>query len=263
VRIWHQGFIESGGIAGYEDALERHVAAVARPGTDVVLHPMPPGSFDGSSPAEAARHAYTSFLHTNRVVDSIVEAEKAGFDAAFVAILQDIGLPEARTLVDIPVAGYGEAAMHLACMLGRRFAILAFNPDLFPLLEDNVARYGLRERLAAMTVIDTDYEAVARGFDDPAPLVRAFEDAAGRALASGADVLVPGQMVLAEILWQNGVHRVDDAPVIDGLGACIKTAESLVDLRTASGVVHSRRGYWGAKPPADVVERARRRYLKS
>ena len=85
---------------------------------------------------------------------------------------------------------------------------------------------------------------------------------AKRLIAAGADVIIPGQMIFAEILWQNGVNRIDEAPVIDALGACLKMAESLVDLKRVSGVSHTRRGFWGARPPTAVVEAARRRYLR-
>jgi hypothetical protein len=46
--------------------------------------------------------------------------------------------------------------------------------------------------------------------------------------------------------------------VIDGLGATMKVAELLVELRRASGLASTRRGYFGSRPPARLVERARR-----
>lgn len=264
MHIWHQGFVEIDGVgaaAGYREALEAHVAALARPGTTVSIHGMPPGSFAGTSPAEVARHAYLSGLYTNAVIDSLLAGQAAGADAAIVGILQDLGVDEARSLLDIPVAGYGEAAMHLACFLGRRFAILAFNSDLFDLLEARIDRAGLRSRAAPLTIIDTDYAAVSHGFRDPAPVLAAFTAAARRAIAAGADVLIPGQMILSEVLWREQVRQVDGVPVVDGMGACVKLAESLVDLRRVSGMTVARRGFWGATPPAAVVDRARRRFL--
>lgn len=262
MRIWHQGFIDLSTVPAYEPALRRHLAAVCRPDTEVVIHGMPPGSFEGTSPAQVARHAYLSGLYTNEIVSNAIVAEREGFDAMAIAIIQHIGLHESRSLVDLPVTNYGEAAIHLACQFGRRFAIVAFNRDLFDLLEENVRDYGLSGRMTPMQLMEIDYDQVARGFEDPEPLLRAFERAASAAIAAGADVLIPGQMIFAEILWQNGLHRVGDTPVMDALGACVKTAEILVDLKRSSGLSQARRGFWGARPPAAVVEAARRRYLR-
>ena len=103
---------------------------------------------------------------------------------------------------------------------------------------------------------------VARGFEEPAPLIAAFEAAAHRALDAGADVLIPGQMVLAEILWQQGVRRIEGAPVVDALAAVLKSAELLAELRRDSGVWHTRRGFWGARPTDALIEATRARYLR-
>lgn len=255
IRIWHQGFLELEASPGYREALQQHVGAVARPGTQVEVHGMPPGSFAGTTPAEVARHLVLSSAWTWDVVRSVVAGEQAGADAAVIGILQDLGLREAQTLVEIPVVGYGEVSMHLACQLGRRFAVLAFNPDLFPLLEDRIGEYGLAERVSGLHQIGLDYAAVAGGFGDPAPVVAAFRDAAQRAVRAGADVLIPGQMVLSEILWAMGVREVEGAPVIDGMGACIVQAEALVQLRRVSGLGRSRRGHGWSRPPAELARR--------
>ncbi len=263
LRIWYQGFLDLETVPPYRDSLARHAAAILRPGTEVAIHGMPPGSFTGTSPAEVARHAYTAALHTEQLITNARRAEAGGYDAVAVGIVQNPGLREMRTLVDIPVVGYGESAMHLACLLGRRFSVLAFNPALLELLEEQIALYGLRARAAPTVLVETEYEIVARGFEEPEPLVAAFERAAQRALESGADVLIPGQMVLAEILWQQGVRRTGGAPVVDALAAALKSAELLAELRRDSGVWHSRRGFWGARPPESLVESARERYLRS
>ena len=263
LRIWYQGFLDLETVPAYRASLGRHAAAILRPSTEVSIHGMPPGSFDGTSPAEVARHAYTASLHTEQLITNARRAEAEGYDAVAIGIVQNPGLRQMRTLVDIPVAGYGESAMHLACLLGHRFSVLAFNPSLLDLLEEQIDRYGLRARAAPTTLIETEYEIVARGFEEPEPLVAAFEAAARRALDSGADVLIPGQMVLAEILWQQGMRRFEDAPVVDALAAALKSAEFLAELRRDSGVRHSRRGFWGGRPPEGLVEATRARYLHS
>ncbi len=262
LRIWYQGFLDLSTVPAYEPSLRHHATTILQSNTEVAIHGMPPGSFEGTSPAEIARHAYTSALYTQPLIDNARRAESKSYDAFAIGIVQNPGLREMRTLVDIPVTGYGESAMHLACLLGRRFSVLAFNPDLLDLLDEQIDGYGLRSRAVPPTLIDTKYEVVARGFEEPAPLIAAFEAAAHRALDAGADVLIPGQMVLAEILWQQGVRRIEGAPVVDALAAVLKSAELLAELRRDSGVWHTRRGFWGARPTDSLIESTRSRYLR-
>ena len=259
MRIWHQGFVELAGLPAYRSALAAHVNAVASPDTIVELHGVAPGTYTPDhDAAEIARTPYLAGLHTHQVIDGARTAEREGYDAVAIAILQDLGLREARSLLDIPVAGYGESAMHVACMLGRRFAVVAFNPDLVTVIDAEIAAQGLRERSAPVALVDTDYGSVVDAFAKPEKLIDAFRSAARRALSAGADVLVPGQTIMAEVLWQHGVHRIDEAPVVDALGVTIATAELLVTLKRSSGMSATRRGYWGTKPDPELAERARR-----
>ena len=53
-------------------------------------------------------------------------------------------------MVDIPVLGLGETSMLTACMMGSRFALIAVNPYFSARFSENVAKYGLKERLASI-----------------------------------------------------------------------------------------------------------------
>ena len=66
-------------------------------------------------------------------------------------------------------------------------------------------------------------------------------------------MIVPGQMLLAEVIWAQGVRRIDDVPVLDGLAALIKLTEALVQLRKSSGMVVTRRDFRWAMPVSEVV----------
>lgn len=261
MRIWHQGLIPEESAPGYYRALREHARRIARPGTEVDFHGLRPETYEGArSVAEAVSFNYLMSLHVQQILENALRAERQGYDAVAITVIQNPGLREARSLVDIPVTGYGEAAMHLACMLGDRFSVVAFNEDLFPLFAQNVRDYGLESRAAPMAVMDVQYAAVMGALDRPGPVVDGFREAARRAIAGGAQALIPGQTLLAEVLWQAGVFRVDEVPVIDALAAAVSTAELLVDLRRNSGVSVCRRGYYWARPPAALVAHARRMY---
>ena len=71
----------------------------------------------------------------------------ATIDAAIVAAFGDPGLGGARELFDFPVVGMAEAAMLMACTLGRRFAIVSFAKALEPWFAEIVAWHGLTRPL--------------------------------------------------------------------------------------------------------------------
>lgn len=261
MRIWHQGLIPEESAPQYYRALRAHARGITRLDTQVDFHGLKPETYHGAaSVAEAVSYNYLMSLHVQQILENARRAECEGYDAVAITVIQNPGLREARSIVDIPVTGYGEAAMHLACMLGDRFSVVAFNEDLFPLFAQNVRDYGLEGRAGPMAVMEVDYAAVMSALERPGPVVDSFRAAARRVIAGGAHALIPGQTLLAEVLWQAQVYRVDEVPVIDALGAAVKMAELLVDLRRSSGMSVSRRGYYWARPPAALVEHARRMY---
>lgn len=234
MRIWHQGFVELDTLPAYVRALTTHVAAVASPGVTVDLHGLRSGTYTPNrTAADLARDPALLALGLAQVVDNIKRAEREGYDAAAITIVQNIGLVEARAAVAIPVASYGEAAMHVACMLGKRFGVVAFDRGIADIVEREIARLGLASRAAPVQLVDTDYGGVVEAFEHPGRLIDAFTRAARRSIASGAGSIIPGQTIMAEILWQQGLDAVDDVPIVDALAVTIATAEMLVRLHRA------------------------------
>ena len=62
-----------------------------------------------------------------------------------------------------------------------------------------------------------------------------------------------GEAPLCVLLARTGINRGDDVPVLDALGATIKMAEAMVDLKRACGVTPARNGYFTAKPPRERI----------
>lgn len=257
MRIWHQSFIDMEQAPAYAETLGELASRVARPGTDVVIHGVRPGTYGDCPVAQGVRHAYLHHLLETQILDNVRQAEREGYDAFAIVTLQDPGLRAARSLVDIPVVGYGESSMHLACMLGDRFGIVAFNEPLFPLWRQQTASYGLAGRSVPITLLEADYPDLLAAFDDPEPLHAAFRTAARRAIASGADTIIPGQALLGSILTASGLVRVDEAPIIDPLSVTIKMAETLVELRETVGLSVSRRGFYYERPEDALTDHMR------
>lgn len=235
MRIWHQGFIELDTVPRYLASLTAHARAIASPGTAVVLHGLASGTYTPlRTAADLARDPKLVQLGLRQVVDNVVRAEREGYDAAAITIVQNIGMREARAAVRIPVASYGEAAIRYAARHGERFAVVAFDPGIARIVEEEIARLGLAERAAPVEVVETDYGGVVEAFERPERLLDAFTTAARRAIAHGADVLIPGQTIMAEALWRQGLDRVDRTRVVDALGVTIAAAEHAVRQRARS-----------------------------
>ncbi len=183
-----------------------------------------------------------------------VAAERSGADAYAISTLPEPALREARGLVDIPVVGYGESAMLLACTLGRTFGVLVFIPELAETVAENAVRHGLRERFSGASHVGFGFTDVLAAFDDPAPLIARFHVAARRLIAQGAEVIIPGEAPLNVMLARHGVAEIDGVPVLDSLAAWVKQAETLVDLRRLCGLRPCRSSYVTGLPEPDRVD---------
>ena len=260
MKIWHQSLTSINKVPQYRDAIMNHVSRVARPDVEVVLHGMQEETYPTHYPGHFITHSYLQNLHREQFVRAALMAEAAGYDAMFIGTIPDVGLLEARTLVDIPVVGYGQASFHMASMLGDRIGVVNFLTPLADELRQNAARYGLGGKLGPIVSLEVGFDDVLAGFNDPEPVIAAFHRAAETAIEQGADVIVPGEGPMNVFLATHGISRIGDVPVIDSFAAGIKMCESLADLRRVSGVYMTRRGYYNSKPPAEAVARLRELY---
>ncbi len=219
MRIWEQGLVATYTLPGCKEMIEAHYRAYQRPDTVIEIH----GVKDEVSEASAriagrvVKYAYLHRQHDNQILKNILRAEEEGFDAVLIGVLQDPGLREARSIVDIPVLGYGEVSMLTACTLGERFSFLCINPQMDQLVVQMIRERGLEARAAPNTYLECGYEDLHEAVQGrPENFLRAFEAGARRAIAAGADVLLPGQTIMTELLWKAGIARFDDAVVLEG-----------------------------------------------
>jgi allantoin racemase len=140
-------------------------------------------------------------------------------------------------LVDVPVVDITEAAAHLACLLGRRYGVVTTLERSCGQIEDSLELAGVGRNCAA--VVGTGLGVLDLGDADRTEA--AFVAAAERAREAGAEVLVLGCAGMTGL--QRTVGEKLGLPVVDGVGAAVKLAESLVGL----GLNTSRAGGY-AKP---------------
>ena len=257
MKIWYQSLFDAGRIPAYFDGVRKRVAAVARPGTEVHLHAMPQGVYGTHTPAEAVIYPYTASLYAQDILENALRAQAQGYDVFALSSVQDPALLEARSLLEIPVVGYGESAMHFACLLGSRFVIIAFGERFDQMLDVHVKRLGLAERaLPTMLLEGTSFADVGQALDDAGALLERFSSTARKAIALGSEAIIPGQLYLSEAIARAGMTRIDEVPIVDGLAALVKMAEAMADLKRL-GISVTRCGYTHARPPQDILEHAR------
>jgi Asp/Glu/hydantoin racemase len=261
LRIWHQSFTVLGDVPGYEDAMRRHLARILRNDTEVVFHGQLPGTYPSDYPGDDIAFAYLYAMHGNQWIAAGQAAQRDGFDAYAMCTLPNPMLREARSLLDIPVVGLGETSCHLATMFGQRFAIMLFIDRMAPLYQEQMRLYGLADRCAGIRPSGLGFADVLAGFTDPAAVLPRLQDAVRRVVQeTGADVVIPGEVPMNLLLASNGVTRVDEVPLIDSLACTMKMAELMADLRRATGIAHSRQGWFNAKPNQERVAQVARFY---
>ena len=260
MRLWHQSRTELGKLPRYATLMAEHFARVGEPGTTVDLHGMAPRTYLTDYPGVDTQFIYFTYLHSLQILNNVRQAEREGYDGFLIMNLPETVQEEAQTLVDIPVVSYAQASMYAAAMLGRRFAILSMIPAFTPLYESHIVRYGMTSRAWGVAPLGLDHAGVFAGFDDPAPVVAQVERRARELAEVGVDVIIPGEAPISTVLASAGVTRVDEIAIVDGLGVTLKFGEALARLAQIGGMRASKRGYFGARPPAGRLAELERFY---
>jgi allantoin racemase len=170
--------------------------------------------------------AYDEIVAGMELLKIVQTARDKGYDAVINACFSDPGLVAAKEICDIPVVGIAEAAMHIACLLGRKFTILTNLKQRVPSKELYVVSNGLQSRLASVrpsgvTVVETSLE--------PEKTKQAILAVARKAIVEdGAEVIVMGCAGMAG--YAKELEEELGVPVLDPVPIALKVAEMLVDL---------------------------------
>ena len=130
------------------EKIRKAVEEVVDPGTefDVINVKKGPESLESN---------YDEAWATLFQLNLLEKAEEEGYDAAVSYCFGDPALKAAKEKLTIPVVGIHEPAIHLACMLGRKFSIIGIGGcGGRGYLEDLVKEYGLEHRLASVRSLD-------------------------------------------------------------------------------------------------------------
>ena len=210
---------------GVTDRLVASGKLVASPGTELIPMTAPRGVPYIATRAEAA---------IGSAVMLEMLAEKRGtFDAAVCAAFGDPGLGGARELFDFPIVGMAEAAMLVACTLGRKFAIVSFAKALEPWFAEIVDWHGMTGRCAAIQMLDSAFTTLNDVADEKEQLL---VDLANRVVTErGADVVILAGAPLAGLATK--LRDRVPVPLVDGIQAAVAMAEGLVRLNPRKATV--------------------------
>lgn len=189
----------------------------------------------GGGKAESALHRT---LVAPAAAREVIKAEKAGYDAVVAWGTLDLGVEEARHLVDIPVIGPGRVAAHIAATLCHRFAVISTRSTSIVMHRSMIRACGL-ERLA----VDYRYlDMPPMEMPDRVDEVRKKFIACGRAAVeeTGAELILPlGYSIVPLTQDASDLAAEIGVPVLNPLPLTMRLAEALA----ASGFKNSRAAY--------------------
>ncbi len=196
----------------------------------------------GLTPAwgpESAEGWLDSYLSAAAVLDTLRTYDGPAYDAVVMAGFGEHGREGVRELVDVPVVDITEAAAHLACLLGRRYGVVTTLERSCGQIEDSLDTAGVGRNCVA--VVGTGLGVLE--LEDGERTQSALLAAAERARDAGAEVLVLGCAGMTGL--GRAIGEKLGLPVVDGVAAAVRLAESLVAL----GLRTSRAGSYGKPLP--------------
>jgi allantoin racemase len=259
MRIWFQKHTVAGRSPWLDESYQRHARELLDPGTVVDFHTLPPAVYDTRLPADHVRFGQLEVFFSWYFAERAVEAERAGYDAYVIGTSQDPGLAAARSLVSIPVVGYGQVAFEFLRSQGLRFGVMGFVPALEEVLRENLTGYGCADLCVGFRYLPEGRQLVEDGLPAGglATLLDRMREQAGRLRALGAQVVVPGEGIPNELLCGTGVRELAGLPFLDANALALATAQMHARTR-ALGVWHRAvPGYHTDRAPAAEVDRLR------
>ena len=175
------------------------------------------------------------------VLDEIRRGDAQAVDAYVIACFGDPGLLAARELSAAPVIGIAEAAFHFATLISTRFSVVTTLGRTAIIAEQLLHNYGFAQhcrkvRAAEIPVLELEH-------DSACALERIIAECRRAKAEDGIGAIVLGCAGMAEHSAEIGAAL--GLPIVDGVSAAVKLAESLVAL----GLRTSKHGDLAFPPP--------------
>jgi allantoin racemase len=208
-------------------AIADQARAAAAPGTEIV----------GLTPvlgAESCEGNFESYLAAIGVVDA-VQRYAQPYDAVVQAGFGEHGREALQELLDVPVVDITEAAAHVAMMLGHRFSVVTTLDRTVPLIHDRLLLAGLTDHCASIRA--SGLGVLELEGDSPRVTEAIVQEAKRAVIEDHAEVICLGCGGMAGL--DAAVRDAVGVPVVDGVTAAVKLAESLVALGLSTSKVRT------------------------
>jgi allantoin racemase len=188
--------------------------------------------------------AYDEALAGPPTLELVRQANKEGYDAIVLACFSDPALDAAKEISDIPVIGIEEATLHVAAMLGHKFAITTAFRNRVPTRELHARLRGVESAYACTLVLNMSVlEMDAKPEKAKARILELSRKAVEE---DGVEVIILGCAGLSG--YAKDVERGLGVVVLDPTSVALKIAEAMADL----GLRHSKVGRFAPPPVKEI-----------
>ncbi len=171
------------------------------------------------------------------LMDIIARGESNHVDAHIIACFGDPALDAARELATAPVIGIAEAAFQLASQVAHKFGVVTTMSRTLPASEHLLIRYGYQHRCSGVRATDIPVLELESLAEDAYRLL--LTECHAAITQDGAEAIVLGCAGMSNLVA--ALSQDLPVPIIDGVSAAVKLAESLHQL----GLKTSKVGNYG------------------
>lgn len=213
------------------DKIAQSALTVALPSSDILARCPEHGP-------ESIECALDETIASAALLDLIADGEKKGVDAHIIACFGDPALDAAREIAQAPVIGIAGAAFQIASLVSHRFGVVTTLSRTVPTAHHLLQRYGYAHLCTGVRATDIPVLALESVHTS---LYEQLRQECRQALSQdGAEAIVLGCAGMSDLAAE--LSQDLQVPVIDGVTAAVKLAESLYSLQLNT----AKCGHYGA-----------------
>ena len=172
------------------------------------------------------------------VARAAMKAQDSGFSAVMPYGTLDLGIDEARHVVDIPVMGPGRTSTHVAFTLGARVSVLCYDQPHVVMFRKLLPSWGITDGITSIRPVDVPITEMASRVEE---LRKRFVEQSQQAIEDeGAEVILPLGMTMVPVLMSAAsLSEEVGVPVVDPIASTLAVTAFL----GAGGYTNSRVAY--------------------
>jgi len=191
-----------------------------------------------SNPSDSPKSIEGHFDEVKSLMGLMSEIKKAkewGADAYVIACFDDPGLEAARELVDGPVIGICEAAMHMTSIVSSSFSVVTTLNRAIPIIEELSHKYGMDKFCRKVRAANIPVLALE---DGTCNAMEKIESEILKAVKEdNCEAIILGCAGMADLTIE--LSKRCNIPVVDGVLCAIKMAESMVGAKLQTSKINS------------------------